>query len=93
MSYLKKKPVEQIVSKATERLASDVSKLAEQKDAALNIFRGTINKTDTVNAELAASIEHFDSLARFASNQKEIAEKQLNENLNIRSKIVEIIGE
>lgn len=95
MSVIKKKQIstEQIISNTTERMSSDVARLEQQRDTALNIFRGTINKIDNVNTELEQSVARFNSLIDFATHKRAEAQKQLDENMKIRQKIVEIIGE
>lgn len=89
----KRATTEQILNAATTKLAGDIAALSARKDSAVGVFRKTLSELDSVNDGLKSSIEKFDNLAAFITEQKAVAEAKVSDNEKIRAKIVEIIGE
>lgn len=89
----KRSSTEQILKAATTKLAGDITALSMRRDSAVGVFRQTLNELDSVNLGLKSSIEKFDNLAAFITEQKTLAEAKVSDNEKIRAKIVEIIGE
>jgi hypothetical protein len=89
----KRSTTEKILNAATTKLAGDITALSARRDSAVGVFRQTLNELDNVNLGLKNSIEKFDNLAAFITEQKSIAEAKVSDNEKIRAKIVEIIGE
>lgn len=84
---------EQILNVATAKLSGDITALSARRDSAVGVFRKTLEELDSVNMGLKSSIEKFDNLSAFITEQKAVAEAKMTDNEKIRAKIVEIIGE
>lgn len=84
---------EQVLNITTAKLAGDITNLSARRDSAVDVFRKTLTELDSVNLGLKSSIEKFDNLAAFITEQKAVAEAKVSDNEKIRAKIVEIIGE
>lgn len=92
-TFNNKKTAQQAFNTFNTRLDSDITKLAAQKNASLNVFRNTITKIDASNAELSAVIENLTAYKNYIEGQITNAQNLMNENNTVRAKIVEIVGE
>ena len=83
----------EIVDDTIIRLSSDVLALNDLKENALSSFRECANSLNGINEELKDKVATLDRLIKFASGEKSMAEKMMNDNESVRKKILDIIGE
>ena len=81
------------INAATDRLASDVRKLSDQRESALSIFRQAATDLDNVNCGLRDRISKFDELSQFIDSQRSTASQIIEDNDKVRKRILDIIGE
>lgn len=84
---------DKLITKATDKLTSDIQLLYDLRESSLNTFRTTAETLGYVNTSLQEKIGKLDDLAKFIADQKANAEKTISDNDRVRSKILDIIGE
>ena len=77
----------------TQRFESDMAELEAQRDSALNVFRVTANKLNSINEKLVANVNGYEAMITTLEAKKAAAQKAIADNTAVRSKIIDIIGE
>ena len=83
----------QAIKFATSRLAGDITSLSAQKEDALSTFRRTAVQLENINNNLRIKTGELSELAIFIEEQKNVANKMMEDNDKVRGRILEIIGE
>lgn len=84
---------ESMMDSMTQRFESDIAELETQRVSALNVFRTTANKLNSINDKLTESVSNYDAMITVLEIKKQQAQKAIADNNAVRSKIIDIIGE
>lgn len=84
---------EQVLTKATQRVSTDMANLAVRRDGALSAFRKARSELEAVNAETQKGLDRLFSLKSFIESEVASGEKMISDNTHVCAKITEIIGE
>jgi hypothetical protein len=82
----------QVLTEATGKLSDEISKLTEQRDQSLSIFRSTAENLTSINARLTGTINKMDEMVEFINTQRDAASKVISDNSQVVARIYEIIG-
>lgn len=82
----------QVLTEATDKLASEITSLTAKRDQSLSIFRQTAQNLDAINTELTGTINKMDEMMAFIADRKEAASKVIADNNQVTAKIYDIIG-
>ena len=93
MNVTKVRTTEEAINAATDRLASDITTLADKRDVALSAFRQAATDLDNINSGLRDKINKLNDLAAFIDSQRSTASQIIEDNDKVRKRILEIIGE
>lgn len=84
---------ESVITKATQRVSTDMANLASRRDGALSAFRKARAELQAVNAETQKGLDRLFALKSFIENEVASGEKMISDNAHVCDKITEIIGE
>ena len=93
MHATKVRTTEEAINAATNRLASDITTLADKRDVALSAFRQAATDLDNINSGLRDKINKFNDLTVFIDSQRSTASQIIEDNDKVRKRILDIIGE
>lgn len=93
MNKTKIRTTEEAINAATDRLASDITTLADKRDVALSAFRQAATDLDNINSGLRDKINKLNDLAAFIDSQRSTASQIVEDNDKVRKRILDIIGE
>lgn len=93
MNKTKIRTTEEAINAATDRLASDITTLADKRDVALSAFRQAATDLDNINSGLRDKINKLNDLAAFIDSQRSTASQIIEDNDKVRKRILDIIGE
>jgi hypothetical protein len=84
---------ESMMESMAKRFDDDIASLTAQRESALNVFRATATKLQTINENLNNCISGYDKMLAYIQSKKDVAQKSLADNTVVRNKIIDIIGE
>ena len=84
---------EQILSKATAKIATDITSLGTRRSNAISAFRQTADELASINQGLNQALGSLETLQNFITEQTGITNQMISDNDNVRAKILDIIGE
>lgn len=93
MYATKVRTTEEAINAATSQLASEITTLADKRDAALNTFRQVAIDLDNINSGLRDKINKLNDLTAFIHSQHSIASQIIEDNNKVRKRILDIVGE
>lgn len=93
MYTTKVRTTEEAINVATNQLASEITTLADKRDAALSTFRQVVIDLDNINSGLREKINKLNDLTSFIHSQHSIASQIIEDNDKVRKRILDIIGE
>ena len=92
----KEKPVvtaEEQMNVVVSTFKSDIEVLNTRSEMAVSAFRTAANSLSSINKTLEAKKNSFATLVACITDEIKGIDKQIEDNTNVRTKIVEIIGE
>lgn len=93
MYTTKVRTTEEAINVATNQLTSEITALADKRDAALGTFRQVAIDLDNINSGLRDKINKLNDLTAFIHSQHSIALQIIEDNDKVRKRILDIIGE